>query len=75
MLAVRGPMMLRDEIPAGDLQGFLRFFDLLRSALPSGEVRRCGLLEVTEEVYRAAARQGWGGADLAVVYKFLCAQP
>ena len=71
MLAVRGPMMLREEVASGDLQGFLRFFDLLRSAVPSEEVRRCGLLEATEEVYRAAASQGWGGADLSVVYKFL----
>lgn len=69
MLAVRGRMMAEGAYPAGDIRGFLRFFDLLREALAEAGRNEARLLEFTEARYRETIAAGHGHDDIAAIFE------
>ena len=67
MMAVRGRSMVARAFEGGPMSGFLRFFDLLREALPEMTAGDAPILDLTEALYRRAIDDGCGDKDIAAI--------
>ena len=74
MLAVRGPMMAARRFGAGNMPGFLRYFEMLRASIrPDADDHP--LLDLTERLYRQAIEKGFGHLDIAAIHESLHSSP